>query len=75
MYYLLNFPRPIGIEPTVYTTKPEITPEIVEVYPGHFEADPYTDPNILEFYSVKQAIEYIIEFNGTDDYLKKLRIG
>ncbi len=74
-YYLLNFPRPIGVEPTVYLTEPIITPIVVEVEEGYFLTDPYSDPTVLEFNSMKDTLNAIIEFNGTDDYLKNLKIG
>jgi hypothetical protein len=73
-YYTLTFPRPIGVEPTVYTTKPIIESVLVEVEPGYFLEDPYSNPEIDEFESVKDALDRIIEFNGTDEYLKEIKI-
>ena len=74
-YYLLNFPRPIGVEPCVYIHRPEIVPVVVEVEPGHVEVDPYTDPEILEFDSIKEAIQHIVDFNGSDEYLVNIKVS
>jgi len=74
-YYLLNFPRPVGVEPTIYVHKPVFQPEAVEVEEGHFLTDPYTDPEVLEFNSVKEAIEHIVSFNGTDEYLANIKFS
>jgi|WetSurMetagenome_2_1015567.scaffolds.fasta_scaffold92225_5 hypothetical protein len=72
--YLLNFPRPTGIEPTVYLYKPNIKPEVVEVEPGYFLEDPYSNPDVLEFNSIKEAVLYIVDWNGDTEYLKHLKI-
>lgn len=73
-YYLLNHPRPIGLEPRVYQQRPEISPEIVEVEPGYFLTDPYSDPEILEFTCLKEALLAVVNFNSSDSYLESLTV-
>jgi len=73
-YYLLNFPRPIGIEPTIYLKNPIIEPIICEVELGYFLEDPYSNPEILEFNSIFDTLTCILSFNSTDDYLKNIKV-
>lgn len=50
MVYIINFPRPIGIEPKIYLQRPPVAVvEEVEVEPGHFMSDPWGDYEIIEF--------------------------
>lgn len=74
MVYLLNFPRPTGLEPTIYRNKPIIKPETVEIEPGYFLEDPYTNPDIESYNSIYEAIKAITEYNNNDDYLSLLKI-
>lgn len=71
--YTLNFPRPIGVEPTVYLKRPNITPTIVK-NPEWSGIDPYSDPEIIEHATVMGALKYIIDFNWNCQYLKELKI-
>ena len=72
--YLLSFPRPIGLEPTIYLTKPKIgEPEVIEVEPDYFMSDPF-EPEILEFDNVFEAKAAIVRFNGTEEYLSQLKV-
>ena len=81
MVYLLRFPRPIGIEPTVYFEKPIFRTEdavvLVEEEDGtcYTAEDPYLLPEVLECKSIKDALLKIIDFNHSDDYLKEIMIG
>jgi len=62
--YLLWFPRPIGCEPTVYLQNPNI---------NLYSEDPFS-PDVIKCRDIKSALELIIEFNSSDDYLKELTI-
>jgi len=53
--YLLNYGRPIGLEPTIYLSKPELLNE---------EETPWS-PEIIECYSYKDALSRILHFNIT----------
>lgn len=63
-YYLLNFPRPIGVEPKIRSIKPNIE-----------EQDDWCGgPDVEEYDSIALALVRIMNFNSTDDYLKHLEI-
>lgn len=51
--YLLNFGRPIGLEPTIYLTKPYLPDE---------EPNPWS-PDLIECYSFQDALNRILHFN------------
>lgn len=51
--YLLNSGRPIGLEPTIYLSRPVIPDE---------EPNPWT-PEIIECYSFQDALSRILHFN------------
>lgn len=55
--WLLNYPRPIGLEPTIYLTKPN--PE--EGYED--DESPFEAPTIIECYSYTDALSRILHFN------------
>lgn len=63
-YWLLTYPRPLGIEPTIYTKEPDISDGT---------EDPFA-PSILYFDNIQAAVICILNFNPTDEYLKNLKI-
>lgn len=73
MTYLLNFPRPIGLEPTIYQIKPEIIPESVEIEPGCFDIDPYSNPDIIECRTIMEALITILKYNHTESYRNEIK--
>lgn len=60
--YLLNYPRPIGLEPTIYLSCPKIDYTPVEVEPGYFMEDCQL-PEIVPCYSFSDALSRIMHFN------------
>jgi len=56
--YLLNFGRPIGLEPTIYLSKPNLP----DLQPE--EQSPW-DGDIIECYSFQDALSQILHFNIT----------
>ena len=63
--YVLNYPRPVGVEPRISFVKPDWDEEVDDSGYG---------PSLLEFNSVKEALQYIIDFNDSCEYLKMLTI-
>lgn len=63
-YWLLNHPRPTGIEPTIYSTKPI------------FDSDDLYSSMIsfIECQSIGEALKIIFDFNHTDEYIENLEI-
>lgn len=60
MVYIINFPRPIGIEPKIYQQRPpDAVVEEFEVEPGHFMCDPWADYKIIEFESEFLARQWV----------------
>lgn len=60
MVYLINYPRPIGIEPKIYLQRPpEAVVEEFEVEPGYFMSDPWGDYEIIEFESEFLARQWV----------------
>lgn len=53
--YLLNHPRPIGLEPTIYLSKPEL---------GDGCDNPW-HPDIIECRSYQEALSRLMHFNIT----------
>ena len=53
--YLLNFPRPVGLEPTIYLSKPKLDPNGQDENPWH--------PDVEECYSFTEALSRILHFN------------
>lgn len=51
--YLLNYPRPIGLEPTIYLTKPYTEP---------LDEDGWA-PELIECYTFSDALSRIMHFN------------
>lgn len=61
--YVLDYPRPIGMEPTIYFVKPIVDSE---------SENPF-EPEVLEFDSPREARDAIIRFNGSWEYLKNFK--
>lgn len=72
--YLKCYPRPVGLEPTIYLYKPEVCKEVVEVEPGYLLEDPFSNPEVSEYRSIEDALIEILKFNPNDDYLSNLKI-
>lgn len=73
-YYILNSARPIGVYPEIHLSKPNLHKEIVIDEETGEEMTDYWFPEIEEYSSIKDALNRIVEFNDTDEYLKHLRI-
>lgn len=54
--YLLNFGRPVGLEPTIYLSRPTLL-EISE------EENPWYEGEVIECYSYKDALSRILHYN------------
>jgi hypothetical protein len=63
--YLLNFPRPVGLEPTIYLTKPNIEELQVQGYEddGLPVSGCFWGPDIEEYYEFSHALNRIMHFN------------
>lgn len=55
----------MGLEPTVYLYKPEITPD---------DEDPYGNPEITEHVTIMGAIKQIVDYNWRCEYLIQIKI-
>ena len=53
--FLLNYPRPLGLEPTIYLSQPALPP--IETY-----EDPWY-PEIVPCHSFQDALSRILHFN------------
>lgn len=60
--YVKIWARPLGAEPIIFKTRPkEVEPEIVEIEPGYFQTNPWSEPSIFAFDSVFEAYRFFKE--------------
>lgn len=72
--YLLNFPRPVGVEPKIYLKRPKIEPRDFISDDGEMFTDPFSIPEVLEFKNIEAAMKYLINFNSSDEYLAVISV-